>query len=401
MEMQHPLLLASEPPPTSRRALPLLDVALDAQADITYHEAVVRSVINPPTATGLGFWSCNPYVGCAFGCAYCYARYAHRYVMERASAAGEKGGDGEELPPWLAFERRVLVKRDAPALVRQALTRHAARHARLLAGLEALVVGTATDPYQPAERRFRVTRGVLEALAEHEHLRVVIITKSPLIVRDLDVLARLATRSRLSVHVSLITLDRALARRIEPRAPTPESRLRAVRRLAEAGIDVGVNVMPVLPGITDDPHGLEALVREVAHAGARHLAAGALSRPRAIATCPGCTTPSPTSPPATAPRTRAARTRASAIATDCASASRRCASATASAPGCTTAHATRRTPIVPRQRAPRRPAARRDPVSRRPATWPARRRRSLHSTCEARQAGRALRFDGTAFILPV
>jgi DNA repair photolyase len=78
------------------------------------------------------------------------------------------------------------------------------------------------------------------------------------------------------VHVSLITLDRALARRIEPRAPTPESRLRAVRRLAEAGIDVGVNVMPVLPGITDDPHGLEALVREVAHAGARHLAAGAL-----------------------------------------------------------------------------------------------------------------------------
>jgi len=139
-----------------------------------------------------------------------------------------------------------------------------------------VVVGTATDPYQPAERRFRVTRGVLEALAEHDGMRVVIITKSPLVVRDLDVLARLAVRSRLSVHVSLITLDRALARRIEPRAPTPEARLRAIQRLAEAGIDVGVNVMPVLPGITDDPHALEALVRQVATVGARHLAAGAL-----------------------------------------------------------------------------------------------------------------------------
>jgi DNA repair photolyase len=276
MEMRSSLL-GNELSEPRRRALPLLDVALDAQADITYHEATVRSVLNGPAATGIGAWSLNPYVGCAFGCAYCYARYAHRYVMERATAAGAPApADGEELPPWLAFERRVLVKRDAPALVRQALGRHAARHARLLAGLEAVVVGTATDPYQPAERRFQVTRGVLEALAEHDGLRVVIITKSPLVVRDLDVLARLATRSRLSVHVSLITLDRALARRIEPRAPTPEARLRAVQRLAEAGIDVGVNVMPVLPGITDDPFGLEALVRQVAAAGARHLAAGAL-----------------------------------------------------------------------------------------------------------------------------
>ena len=277
MDVQRPLLLASEVPDPPRRALPLLDAALDAQADITYHETVVRSVLNPPAATGIGCWSLNPYVGCAFGCAYCYARYAHRYVMERADAAGVAQAPGDEtLPPWLAFERRVLVKRDAPALVRQALSRHAARHARLLAGHEAVVVGTATDPYQPAERRFRVTRGVLEALAEHDGMRIVIITKSPLVVRDLDVLARLAVRSRLSVHVSLITLDRALARRIEPRAPTPEARLRAIQRLAESGIDVGVNVMPVLPGITDDPHALEALVRQVATMGARHLAAGAL-----------------------------------------------------------------------------------------------------------------------------
>jgi DNA repair photolyase len=196
--------------------------------------------------------------------------------MERARAGGVEPGDAEELPPWLAFERRVLVKRDAPALVRQALTRHAARHARLLAGLEAVVVGTATDPYQPAERRFRVTRGVLEALAEHDGMRVVIITKGPLVVRDLDVLTRLASRSRLSVHVTITTIDRALARRVEPRAPTPESRVKAVARLAAAGIDVGVNVMPVLPGITDDPAALERLIAAVAEAGATHLAAGAL-----------------------------------------------------------------------------------------------------------------------------
>lgn len=281
MDAQRPLLPDAEP--RRAAALPVLDESLDEQGDISYHEATPRHVLNPPAATGIGCWSCNPYVGCAFGCAYCYARYAHRYVMERASAAGVAGAPGapgaagqEELPPWLAFERRIMVKQDAPALVRHALSRQAARHARLLAGLEAVVVGTATDPYQPAERRFRVTRGVLEALAEHEGLRVVIITKSPLVVRDLDVLARLHARGRLSVHVSLITLDRALARRIEPRAPTPESRLKAVQRLAEAGIDVGINIMPVLPGITDDPDAIETLVRQVAAAGARHLAAGAL-----------------------------------------------------------------------------------------------------------------------------
>ena len=276
MDPQRPLPLSDEPQVARRAMLPVLDASLDVQADISYHETVVRSVLNPPSATGIGCWSLNPYVGCAFGCAYCYARYAHRYVMERANAAGAHLADDVELPPWLAFERRVLVKRDAPALVRQALSRHAARHARLLAGHEAVVVGTATDPYQPAERRFRVTRGVLEALAEHEGMRVVIITKGPLIVRDLDVLARLSVRSRLSVHVTITTVDRALARRVEPRAPTPEARVKAVQRLAEAGIDVGVNVMPVLPGITDDPLALERLVEAVAKAGARHLAAGAL-----------------------------------------------------------------------------------------------------------------------------
>src|SRR5215211_6460809 len=249
------------------RALPVIG----EQSDIRYYGVTARSVLNGPETTGMGFWSLNPYVGCAFGCAYCYARYAHRYAMERA---GED--DGDAMPPWLAFERRVMVKRDAAAVLRASLASGSARYRPLLSGAEAVVIGTATDPYQPAERRFRVTRSVLEVLAEHAGMRVVIITKSALVARDVDVLARVAARSALSVHVSLITLDRALARRIEPRAPTPEARLRAVAALAAAGIDVGINVMPVLPGLTDAPRALDALVRRAAAAGATHVAAGAL-----------------------------------------------------------------------------------------------------------------------------
>jgi DNA repair photolyase len=284
--------------PAAGRALPMLGEPLGEQKDIRYVAAEARSVLNGPETTGMGYWSINPYVGCAFGCAYCYARYAHRYVMERwagaaaeapppgtdaegtdAEGAGREGGDDAAMPPWLAFERRIFVKQNAPELVRAALRRgdrrRGGRHPAL-ARREAIVVGTATDPYQPAERRFRVTRGVLEALAEHPGLRVVIITKSPLVTRDVDVLARLAGHSSVSVHVSLVTLDRELARRIEPRAPTPQARLRAIARLREAGIEVGVNVMPVLPGITDRPSDLEALVRAVAEAGATFAGACAL-----------------------------------------------------------------------------------------------------------------------------
>jgi DNA repair photolyase len=259
--------------PAERKPLPLLG----EQKDIRYFGTTARSVINSPTATGMGFWSINPYIGCAFGCAYCYARYAHRYAAERTAATPPNvqgaNEDGEELPPWLAFERRIFVKRDAGALVRRALRRPAT-----LTGLrnDGVVIGTATDPYQPAERRFQLTRGVLEALAEHSGLRITIITKSPLVTRDLDLLARIAGRSRLSVHVSLITVDRELARRLEPRAPTPEARLRGIARLRANGIEVGVNVMPVLPGITDAPEMIDALVRRVAAANASYLGACAL-----------------------------------------------------------------------------------------------------------------------------
>ena len=253
------------------RALPLLG----EQKDIRYFASPSRSILNSPAATGMGFWSINPYVGCAFGCAYCYARYAHRYTTERLSSSdgASELAFGDELPPWLAFERRIMIKHAAPALLRRALAR-----AGTLEALrnERVVIGTATDPYQPAERRYRITRGLLEVMAEQRGMGVTIITKSPLVTRDIDILTRIRDRSRVCVHVSLITVDRELARRLEPRAPTPEARLRAIARLRASDIEVGVNVMPVLPGITDAPHQVDALVRALAGARASYVGACAL-----------------------------------------------------------------------------------------------------------------------------
>ena len=272
IQMNQPSLFLEEPQPPDGR----LPQQVGEQSDIRYFAATPRSVLNGPKATGMGFWSINPYIGCAFGCAYCYARYAHRYTSERlAHSAGAARQDSlsASLPPWLAFERRILVKREAGTLVRNALARPATLNALRR---ERIVIGTATDPYQPAERRFRVTRGILEVLAEQKGIAVTIITKSPLVTRDVDLLSRINDRSRLSVHVSLITVDRDLARRLEPRAPTPEARLRAIGRLRSHGIEVGVNIMPVLPGITDRPHMIDDVIRLVKRADASYVGACAL-----------------------------------------------------------------------------------------------------------------------------
>jgi DNA repair photolyase len=261
--------------PFTRPVLP----TVDQQADIRYYGTRARSVLNRPEATGMPFWSINPYIGCALGCAYCYARYAHGYVLERAATANPDHetirADLKTMEPWLAFERRIFVKENAADVLRQALRSGSPRHRGLAEG-EWLTIGTATDPYQPAERRFRLTRGILEVLAEHEKLAITIITKSPLITRDVDVMKRIQRRSEIHVHMSLITVDRDLARRIEPRAPTPDARLRAVRRLRDNGIHVGINVMPILPGITDAPAQLDALVGAVAQTGANRIGACAL-----------------------------------------------------------------------------------------------------------------------------
>ena len=265
-------------PPDIERSFELLP-GLGEQGDIRYFATRSRSVMNAPETTGMNFWSVNPYVGCAFGCTYCYARYAHRYVMERAADRNRLedalSSEFESMPPWLAFERRIFVKRDAPEILARALRTGGERYLGLIHG-ETILIGSATDPYQPAERRFRVTRRILEVLADHPGLNIVIITKSPLITRDVDLLTRIARHSHIHVQVSLITVDRELARRVEPRSPTPDSRLRALARLRDAGIETGVNCMPVLPGITDDPAALDELVRRVAEAGATSIGACAL-----------------------------------------------------------------------------------------------------------------------------
>ncbi len=257
------------------RVLPVIG----EQKDIRYYSSFAKNVLNGPETTGMGFWSINPYVGCAFGCAYCYARYTHRYVMERAADNDRMenvlSDRYTQMPPWLAFERNIFVKQNAPEVLARALRQGSEKHLALLNG-EAIVIGTATDPYQPAERKFRVTRRILEVLADHPGLTITIISKSPLITRDIDLLSRINRHSDLTVHISLITLRRDLARKLEPRSPTPEARVRGLARLREAGIDAGINCMPVLPGITDNPSDLEALVKRVSEAGATYVGACAL-----------------------------------------------------------------------------------------------------------------------------
>ena len=252
---------------------------LGEQSDIHYYGTHAKSVLNDTDITGMPFWSINPYVGCAFGCAYCYARYAHRWVIERAVSANPEvealKEAFESMPPWLAFERQIFVKQNAAEALRKALRYGSDKHLRLIHG-DRIGIGTATDPYQPAERRFGITRSILEVFAEHQGLKIFIITKSSLVSRDADLLRRIARKNEINVHISLITVDRELARKLEPRAPTPEARLRALTRLREYGVDVGINVMPVLPGITDHPDQLEPLIKAIADAGATRVAACAL-----------------------------------------------------------------------------------------------------------------------------
>jgi DNA repair photolyase len=223
--------------------------------NVEYFTLPARSVLNRSVSNrGLPFtWTINPYRGCEFGCKYCYARYTHEFMEMR---------DG------VAFEQKIYVKQHTAELLRQEL-----RQVKLG---ESIAIGAATDPYQPAERRYEVTRGILEEFARHDGFSLGIITKSNLILRDIDVLREVAQRNRFSVHVTVTTLDVELARILEPRAPRPDLRLEAIRKLSEAGIRVGMSGSPVLPGITDSPKDLEALVRAAAEAGAHHIFAGPL-----------------------------------------------------------------------------------------------------------------------------
>ncbi|HEY4904724.1 MAG TPA: radical SAM protein [Candidatus Sulfotelmatobacter sp.] len=198
-------------------------------------------------------WTINPYRGCEFACKYCYARYTHEFMEMR---------DG------IDFERKIYVKQHAAGLLRNEL--------RKVKANEAIALGTATDPYQPAERRYEVTRGILEEFSLHRGFELGIVTKSNLMVRDLDLLAEITKQNRISIHVTITTLNTDLARILEPRAPRPDLRLDAVRALSSAGLRVGLSASPVLPGITDSPADLEALVRAASEAGAEYVFANPL-----------------------------------------------------------------------------------------------------------------------------
>jgi len=220
------------------------------RASIEYFALDSRSALNRESSGRMPFdWTLNPYRGCEFGCKYCYARYTHEFM---------------ELRDGLDFERKIFAKVNAPELLRGELVRARDKG-------QSIALGTATDPYQPAEKQFEVTRRMLEVFANFEGLDFSITTKSVLILRDLDLLRQVAARHRFSVHLTVTTTDERLARLLEPKAPTPAKRLEAIGRLAEAGIDVCVNAMPILPGITDEPPALDELARQAAYAGATSI----------------------------------------------------------------------------------------------------------------------------------
>ncbi len=173
-----------------------------------------------------------------------------------------------ELRDSVEFEQKIFTKQHAATLLRSELK-------KVKRG-EEIAIGTATDPYQPAERRFEVTRAILEELAKHSGLEIGIVTKANLVTRDAEILRRVGEHNRIFVNVTVTTVDVELARKLEPRAPRPDLRLEAVRQLNLAGVDAGVICAPVLPEITDRPRDLEALVKAASEAGAKYIFANPL-----------------------------------------------------------------------------------------------------------------------------
>ena len=203
-----------------------------------------RGIIARNDSPDIGFsQSINPYRGCEHGCSYCFARPSHAFL---------------NLSPGLDFETKIFTKPEAATLLRKELARPGYV-------CSPIALGTNTDPYQPLERRLRITRGILEVLAEHEH-PFTIVTKSALVVRDLDLIAPAAARHQAAVHLSITTLDPGLASRMEPRAATPARRLETLRALAAAGVPCGVMAAPMIPGLND--HELERILEAARDAGA-------------------------------------------------------------------------------------------------------------------------------------
>jgi len=238
---------------------------------VVFRTLAPRSLLNRTDSKRMPWmtWTINPYRGCEFGCKYCYARYTHEFIHPQAGAGREELGGGRQEPggetdAYELFEREIFIKQHAAWLLRQEL-------GQVRPG-EYIGLGTATDPYQPVERTAKVTRSVLEVLAERAGLTLGIVTKSTLIERDVDLLQRIAERNKLSVCLTITTPDAKLARILEPRAPRPDLRFQTVERLRAAGLRVGILCSPLMPGITDTPRALEAMARRAKKAGASFFA---------------------------------------------------------------------------------------------------------------------------------
>src|SRR5260370_824361 len=214
-------------------------------ADVQYPEIQCKSALNPVKSMFFG-WSLNPYTGCEHRCAFCYVR-----AFERRADGRSDGGYGSP----------VRDKVNVAGVLRGELSRRSWRR-------EAVVVGAATDPYQPAEGRYKLTRQCLQALRDFSN-PTSMITRGPMIVRDIDVLTDLARRADLHISVSIPTVDDDIWRRTEPGTAHPRQRLRAIEKLVAAGIDVGVGMAPILPGLSDRPEGIEAVVNAAGTGAAR------------------------------------------------------------------------------------------------------------------------------------
>jgi len=193
-------------------------------------------------------WSINPYAGCSHACRYCYARAFYMLA--------DRGGPAD-------FDRVIYVKRNAPELLRAELARRSWKR-------EQVLIGASTDPYQPAEARFGLTRAILEALRD-SRTPVSLITKGPLVLRDLDLLVQIKHVAGIEVAMTVPTMDPEVWRRMEPGTPPPAARMRAVRQLNEAGIPTGVFLAPILPGISDGEAALRAVVDAAVEAGAPYV----------------------------------------------------------------------------------------------------------------------------------
>jgi DNA repair photolyase len=244
------MLFGDSPPPglVGIAKLAAQSEVLEAKRVVQYFEMESRSMLNR-TRPGMPFeWSLNPYRGCEFGCRYCYARYTHEFMELRES---------------VDFEDRIYAKSGVGPILRRELKK--------IDGSKGIAIGTATDPYQPAERRFHRTRAALEVFAEQSGLALSITTKSDLVTRDIPLLRQIFKRNSVSVNMTITTLDASLARLLEPRAPRPELRLKAVQAIAQAGIPVGVFPNPIMPLITDQQDRLDRLAKVARDCGATLL----------------------------------------------------------------------------------------------------------------------------------